>query len=162
MNTRTIKALHEKFEQYFDGAITEEELTNKIINACRIADQEKAANRTSVTKSWKRAYSIERCYVSCITDAGMEETYDENYKRIDSDDLRIAVELIDSSKVLLDMAHSRIRLTEDDLIIEYLTDNREDGLSDEPKPLTPKQEAVKFILELPKAEREALLAELAR
>lgn len=114
------------------------------------------------TKSWKRAYSIERCYVHCITDAGIEETYDEHYKRTDSDDLCIAIELIGGSKVLLDMPHARIRLTQNDLIIEYLTDNRENGLSGEPKPLTPKQEAVKFILELPKADREALLAELAR
>jgi hypothetical protein len=115
------------------------------------------------TKSWKRAYSIERCYVRCITDAGTEETYDENYERLDSDDLCIAVELIDSSKVLLDMTHSRIRLTEDDLIIEYLHDNHEkQGDLDYPKPLTPKQEAIKFVRELPKEEREALLAELVR
>lgn len=126
MNTRTIKALHEKFEQYFDGAITEEELTNKIINACRIADQEKAANRTSVTRSWKRAYSIERCYVSCITDAGMEETYDdEEHQRLDSDDLRIAIELIDSTKVVLDMEYARIVLKDNDLVIEHLVENPE-------------------------------------
>lgn len=77
------------------------------------------------TKSWKRAYSIERCYVSCITDAGMEETYDDISQRLDSDDLRIAIELIDSTKVIIDMQYARIVLKDNDLVIEHLVEDPE-------------------------------------
>jgi hypothetical protein len=81
---------------------------------------------TMATKSWKRAYSIERCYVSCITDAGMEETYDdEEHQLLDHDDLRIAIKLIDSTKMVLDMQYARIVLKDNDLVIEHLVEDPE-------------------------------------
>lgn len=76
-------------------------------------------------KSWKPTITIPHYMILNFTDMGIEETYDNDNKRIDSDDLRIAIELSTRYHVILPDNGRIIIDDEGNIIIEQLMEMAE-------------------------------------
>ena len=53
--------------------------------------------------TWHTVVTIEAYLMQGFSDMGLDETYDDDGKFIDSDDLRIAIELSGGPKIVLDL-----------------------------------------------------------
>jgi len=74
---------------------------------------------------WKNVLTIEDYLVDEIVDVGMYESYDDDGKLIDKDDLRIGIKLVTGKVLILD-DHYRIVCSNDHIVIEKLVRIKED------------------------------------
>lgn len=78
-----------------------------------------------MTKSWVRLHTIPSYLIQSIGDSGMVETYDDQGKMMDSDDLRIAIELSGGTKIVIDANARLIFCANGDVRIEALVEDKE-------------------------------------
>lgn len=82
-----------------------------------------ARNMEVYMKTWVSILTIPGYLVQGIGDNGMVETVDDNGKTVDSDDLRISIELSAGHKVLLDGCQRIVLKDDGDLEIQTLRDS---------------------------------------
>lgn len=63
---------------------------------------------TDKTYEWKHVVTIPHYLVAEIGDVGAEQTFDENYKLVDQDDLRVAITLQTGVQIVLIDCHQRL------------------------------------------------------
>ncbi len=87
-------------------------------------DMNKQDMPVTTVRTWNRAFLIPNYLIQDIGDHGMEEVYDEEGHKLDSDDLRVSVTLSTGVSILLD-GYSRIVACPEGMWVEFLSEPHE-------------------------------------